>query len=79
MDLFRCCFLDQEILLLEFVSQFYLLKWGKLMDFREKKGAELVYVLDFLSPKGMNLEAQDQSEWTGKSSLYFCPFQNLLL
>lgn len=28
---------EEETLLLEFISQFYLLKWGKLMVFRERK------------------------------------------
>lgn len=35
---------EEEFLLLEFISQFYLLKWGKLMDFRERRGAGLVGV-----------------------------------
>lgn len=65
----------EEILLLEFISQFYLLKWGKLMDFRERRGAGLVYMLDFLSPKKMNVEAQDQSDGPGRSPISSVPFR----
>lgn len=73
---FQILFLGaEEILLLEFVSQFYLLKWGKLMDFREGRGAGLVYMLDFLSPKKMNVEAQDQSGGLGRSPLFSVPFR----
>lgn len=64
----------EEILLLEFVSQFYLLKWGKLKDFRERRGAGLVYI-DFLSPKKMNVEAQDQSDGLGRSPIFSVPFR----
>lgn len=64
---------EGEILLLKFVSQFFLLKWDKFKDFRERKCAGLVKT--FLSPERMNVEAQDPSGGLGWTYCFSVPFR----